>query len=146
MNKAIIPILIFGGAVYVYAQRKLKAVGKLKISPENISFTGKFPNYKMIIDLLITNPTPTQLSVDNIFADVIVNGTEVGKVILNEKFFIEPKKENIIKVPVVIKLGTAIATMITLLREKKPVKVLLVGTISSEGFDIELNEEIPLSV
>jgi LEA14-like dessication related protein len=95
--------------------------------------------------LQITNPTSVPLSVASIFADVISNEKKIGKIALDKSFNISPKKENLITIPVQIQFGQALASIITMILNKDKVNLSIKGIINSEGTDININEEIPLT-
>ena len=146
-KKSILPVLLIGGGGFLvwYASRKLKAIDKLQFLPVNFSITGKFPTYKVNLLMQITNPTSVPLSVSSIFADVLQNGKRVGKIALDKSFNISPKKDNLITIPVDIYTGQFIATIISMIANKEKINLTIKGIINSEGSDINIDQEIPLS-
>lgn len=142
----LIPILVLtGGGLLWYGSRKAKAVGKLQFEPTNVNFSGKFPNYKADLELQITNPSTVPLTVNSIFADILYGDKVIGKIATNQLFSVTPKKQNLISIPIQLKLGQAVASIITSILNKEKLKVFVKGYILSEGVDIPVNVEIPLS-
>jgi LEA14-like dessication related protein len=142
-------VIVAGGGLFLYARSKKKAVEKLQFEPVNVNLSGKFPSYKADLQLQITNPSSTPLSVASIFADVLFGSGKdlkvIGKIVLDKSFTITPKKQNLITIPVKLNIGQALATIITLLYQKEKPKVFIRGTINSEGIDLPIDTEIPLT-
>ena len=149
MGKGTWGILLVGAVGLAYlVRKKVHTAEKLKFLPQGVKITGKFPNYKVFFLLDITNPTDEPLNVDNIFADISVSGSVLGKVQRTKPFQIKPSRTTAVSLPVIISTGNIpalIKIVAGIIKGTKNIVTKVTGMINAEGVETEINQTYKLS-
>jgi LEA14-like dessication related protein len=115
----IMPFLIGGGALLVYAAYKTAAKAlsakSLNVKLTNIDFATTPPK----IEITLINPYNGYLELENITADLIFNGNAVGTIWFNQVTAIPPNKMVTIKTNVRVNFLDASGILVDLINKPK---------------------------
>jgi len=144
-------ILLGVGALgaLIFLGKKARAVSALQVLPQGVKLSGKFPNNKLEFLLDVVNQHDTDLDVNAIFADVLLNDEPLGRVEQTQKIKFPPLKTSKLNLPVKISLANipaffkfvkAVAT------GKKDYKFDIKGSVNASGVDLPLAETYNLAI
>ena len=149
----IIPVLLGGGILYwiinTFTKQTIENVYKFTYKLGKVKFNNArslkdyYSNLYFDAELLINNPTTTQLTINSVAFDFYYNGDKIGN-FLNDTSFVVAKDSTTIK-NITIQLNTAnISSSIITAIKSKAVTIDYVGLIKTSGLAIKYNDSFKL--
>jgi len=141
MKKIIIPLLIL--AAGFFALNKFKTLtDKISYKLKGFKIVGKSLNdLKLILILNIFNPTSLIVPVGSIYFDVISNGNDIGRALINKPFTIGKNQSLDINMNVTLTPSGAGYLIAKLIKGEK-IKLLAKGEINSAGLNYKIEKEL----
>jgi len=142
-------VLIFGGIAAVigfYLFTKANAGKKVAISFQSIKFGGSLINPKIIISLLLQNPTNQSFNINSIVGSVFLNDKFVGEINTFKKVVLTGNATGVIDVNLKLGLLQSFTTVKNIIKNKglKTVVARVQGNANVDGLVLPFNEIISI--
>jgi len=142
-------VLIFGGIAAVvafYLFTKANAGKKVAISFQSLKFGGDLLSPKIIISLLLQNPTNQSFNINSIVGSVFLNDKFVGEINTFKKVVLTGNATGVIDVNLKLGLLQSFTTVKNIIKNKglKTVVARVQGNANVDGLVLPFNENISI--
>lgn len=148
-NTAILPFLLGGGILYwivsTFTKQTIENVykftyklGKVKFN-NPLSLKDYYSNLYFDAELLINNPTTTQLTINSVAFDFYYNGDKIGNFISNKSFVVLPNSTTIKNITIQLNTANLSGGIVTAIKSKS-ITINYTGLIKTTGVAIKYND------
>ena len=131
-----------GVTIYSFA-KKAKAVTGLVYEFTNLKVEKlDFSNTRTKAGLSINNPSSTALTFENFFGNVSYKGTHLAVVKIKQKATIDARDVTILQFPLTLKTANLLSVGVDLIQNPVLEKVRISGSITLDGIDYPVDQEI----
>jgi LEA14-like dessication related protein len=145
--------LLGGGVLYwivsTFTKQTIENVYKFTYKLGKVKFDNSksakdyYSNLYFNAELLINNPTPTQLTINSVAFDFYSGGQKIGDFVDNKSFVILPNTTTIKNIVIQINTANVTSSLITAIKSKS-ISIDYVGLIKTTGVAIKYNDTFKL--